>query len=155
MPVVAAGKMTSTGPLIGNDCTDPASVACLDPDRKYMPLPDLGALDAASRYYISVLPDDGYAMGGAAIPSRRQRRSPCMSTNTRFPTAQISVFVFNDNSPLNAAPDLPQEQGLAGFTILLTEAGGTYGALRWPGHPGCLRQPAGHHLQDDLHGTGP
>ena len=43
------------------------------------------------------------------------------------PTGQISVFVFEDNSPLNGDPDLPQEQGLAGFTIFLTEAGGTYG----------------------------
>jgi hypothetical protein len=127
MPVVAAGKMTDTGPLVGNDCSDPASVACLDPDRKYMAMPDLGALDPAARYYISVLPDDGHAMGGAAI--RPGDTAVTVYVNQYpLPTAQISIFVFNDNSPLNAAPDLPQEQGLAGFSILLTEAGGTYGA---------------------------
>lgn len=127
MPVVAAGKMTATGALVGNDCSDPASVACLDPDRKYMAMPDLGALDPAARYYISVLPDDGHAMGGAAV--RPGDSAVTVYVNQYpLPTAQISVFVFNDNSPLNAAPDLPQEQGLAGFNILLTEAGGTYGA---------------------------
>lgn len=127
MPVVAVGKMTAAGPLIGNDCSVAAAVACLDPDRKYMALPDLGALDPAARYYLSVLPDDGYAMGGAAI--RPGDTSVTVYVNKYpLPTAQISVFVFNDNSPLNAAPDLPQEQGLAGFYIFLTEAGGTYGA---------------------------
>ena len=45
-----------------------------------------------------------------------------------LPTAQISVFVFNDNNPINGAPDLPQETGLAGFHVQLIEAGGTYGA---------------------------
>lgn len=127
MPVIAAGKMTATGPLVGNDCSDPASVACLDPDRKYMPLPDLAQLDAGGRYYISVLPDDGHAMGGAAF-STGDNTVTVYVNRYPLPTAQISVFVFNDNSPLNAAPDLPQEQGLAGFNILLTEAGGTYGA---------------------------
>lgn len=127
MPVVAAGKMATAGPVLGNDCTDPASVACLDPDRKYMPLPDLATLDPAGRYYISVLPDEGYAMGGAAIRAGDSAVTVYVNMYP-LPTAQISVFVFNDNSPLNAAPDLPQEQGLAGFNIFLTEAGGTYGA---------------------------
>ncbi len=128
MPVVAAGKMNDGGagpvPVLGNDCSEPASVACLDPDRKYMALP---TLEADGRYYISVLPDDGHAMGGAAIAAG-QTRVTVYVNKYPLPTAQISVFVFNDNSPLNAAPDLPQEQGLAGFNILLTEAGGTYGA---------------------------
>lgn len=124
MPVIAAGKTVDGTPLTGNDCTATDSVACLDPDRKYMPLPKL---DPAKRYYISILPDDGYAMGGAAIPAGASSVTVYVNKYP-LPAAQISVFVFNDNSPLNAAPDLPQEQGLAGFTILLTEAGGTYGA---------------------------
>ncbi|MFS2215010.1 choice-of-anchor Q domain-containing protein [Telluria sp. Tellsp104] len=128
MPVVATGKMAEVGGVAtqqtGNDCSDPASVACLDPDRKYMPLPDL---DPARRYYVSILPDDGYAMGGVAIPAGATTATVYVNKYP-LPAAQLSIFVFNDNSPLNGAPDLPQEQGLAGFTILLTEAGGTYGA---------------------------
>lgn len=123
MPVVAAGKVMGGNPVLGNDCTIPASPACLDPDRQYMPLPNL---DASKRYYISVLPDDGYAMGGAAIAAG-QTSVTVYVNKYPLPTAQISVFVFQDNSPLNGQPDLPQEQGLAGFTIFLTEAGGTYG----------------------------
>ena len=43
------------------------------------------------------------------------------------PTAQISVFVFEDNQAINAIPDLPQEQGLAGFDVKVFDAGGRYG----------------------------
>jgi large repetitive protein len=123
MPVVAVGKMTGNGPVIGNDCTVANSVACLDPDRRYMAMPNL---DPGKRYYLSVLPDSGYAMGGAAI-APDQTSVTVYVNKYPVPTAQISVFVFEDNNPLNSAPDLPQEQGLAGFTIFLTEAGGTYG----------------------------
>ena len=43
------------------------------------------------------------------------------------PTAQITVFVFHDNSPINNAADLPAEEGLAGFRVMLEDAGGRYG----------------------------
>lgn len=123
MPLVATGKVVGGNPLIGNDCEVASSVACLDPDRAYMSLPDL---QPKKRYYISVLPADGYAMGGAAIAAG-QTSVTVYVNKYPLPTAQISVFVFQDNSPLNGQPDLPQETGLGGFTILLTEAGGTYG----------------------------
>ncbi|MEO6353014.1 MAG: hypothetical protein ABIO64_08040, partial [Burkholderiaceae bacterium] len=127
MPVLAAGKVVGGTAVEGNDCTPLTlnSVACLDPDRKYMALPEL---DPNKRYYVSVLPDDGNAMGGAPVVFNAGNGTATVYVNKYpVPTAQISVFVFQDNSPLNAAPDLPQEQGLAGFTIFLTEAGGTYG----------------------------
>ena len=129
MPVLAAGKVAGGAPIIGNDCSDPNNpVGCLDPDRKYMDAASL-ALDPAKRYYVSVLPDDGNAMGGAPVVFDASGNASVTVYVNKFPvpTAQISVFVFEDNSPLNAAPDLPQEGGLAGFTIFLTEAGGTYG----------------------------
>ncbi len=105
------------------------------------------ALDATKRYYVSVLPKQRLPDG------RRRGRSTAhtsvtVTVNTApIPTAQISVFAFNDNQPINNAPDLPQEQGLSGFSVLLFEAGGTYGHLRRPGDPGCLRQSPRHHLQ--------
>ena len=58
----------------------------------------------------------------------RQRDGDGVLNQYEVPTAQISVFVFNDNNPINGAPDLPQETGLAGFHVRLIEAGGTYGA---------------------------
>ena len=44
-----------------------------------------------------------------------------------IPTAQISVFVFRDDAPVNNAPDLPEESGLEGFNVLVFDAGGRYG----------------------------
>jgi hypothetical protein len=99
----------------------------------YMPIRGRGTsasprigLDPAKRYYVSVLPESGYQMGGAAVAAGAT--SVTVTVNTQpIPTAQISVFAFNDNQPINNAPDLPQELGLAGFSVLLFEPGGTYG----------------------------
>lgn len=103
----------------------------------YMPVVDAGnsstspptnlALDPAKRYYVSVLPDGGYQMGGASI-APGQAAVKVVVNKTPIPTAQISLFVFEDNQPINGAPDLPQELGLANFSVTLKEAGGTYGA---------------------------
>ncbi len=38
-----------------------------------------------------------------------------------IPTAQITVLVFQDNQPINAAYDQPAEAGLPGFNIHLTD----------------------------------
>ncbi|MGB8339085.1 MAG: choice-of-anchor D domain-containing protein [Burkholderiales bacterium] len=92
----------------------------------------LASLNRSKPYYISVMPGAGYQMGGAQVPACTAGAS-CPSSVTivvnklPIPTAQITVFAFNDNSPVNGMPDLPQEQGLADFTVTLTEAGGTYG----------------------------
>jgi large repetitive protein len=106
MPVVASGRVGATpkGPSLAG-------------------LP----LDASKRYFISVLPDGGgYQMGGAPLAAGQD--SVTITVNkTPIPTAQIAVFAFEDNQPINNSPDLPQEKGLAGFTVILSEAGGTYG----------------------------
>ena len=44
-----------------------------------------------------------------------------------LPTAQITIFVFKDDQPINNAPDLPEEQGLPGFPIVVEDGGGRYG----------------------------
>lgn len=85
-------------------------------------------LDPAKRYFVSVLPDGGgYQMGGAPLAAGLDSVTIVVN-KTPIPTAQISVFIFHDNQPINGTPDLPQELGLAGFSITLKEAGGTYGA---------------------------
>lgn len=99
----------------------------------YMPVVGKGdstnptiTLDPGKRYYVSVLPNSGYQMGGAQV--KPGQASVTVTVNSQpIPTAQISVFAFNDNQPLNNAPDLPQEQGLEGISVLLFEAGGGYG----------------------------
>ena len=84
------------------------------------------ALNPSGRYFVSILPDEGYQMGGAPVAAGQA--SVVVTVNKLpIPTAQISIFVFEDNQPINGAPNLPQELGLGGFTITLVEAGGTYG----------------------------
>jgi hypothetical protein len=88
--------------------------------------PHAVTLDAAKRYFVSVLPNAGYQMGGAAILGTESSVTIYVQRQP-IPTAQITIFAFEDNRPINNAPDLPVERGLPGFTVLLTEAGGTYG----------------------------
>ncbi len=97
----------------GDDTTPPTDLA-LSPDKAY---------------FISVLPKEqgSYSLGGAPIAAGQQ--SVTVTVNKLpFPTAQISIFVFEDNKPINNAPDLPAEKGLAGFGIIVEDAGGRYGA---------------------------
>ena len=85
--------------------------------------------DAAKRYLVSVLPSAGASMSGAAVPANVTPGSLItVRVHTHpLPTAQISVFVFEDNFPINNIPDQPEERGLAGFKITLEDAGGRYG----------------------------
>jgi hypothetical protein len=119
---------------------NPATNMALEFHRSYMPVIEEGysagpatitVPDGDTHYYISVLPDRNpaglsYTNGGAQV-------APGFGSVTVYvnqlpiPTAQISIFVFEDNQPLNNAPDLPEEQGLAGFKIILEEPGGRYG----------------------------
>ncbi|HLA41041.1 MAG TPA: hypothetical protein VJ417_13655, partial [Candidatus Glassbacteria bacterium] len=85
-------------------------------------------LDPAKRYYVSVLPrSSGFQMGGATI-APGQDTVNIVVNRAPVPTAQISIFVFEDNQPISGTPSLPQERGLVGFSITLKEAGGTFGA---------------------------
>ena len=93
-------------------------------------------LDPAKRYYVSVMPNRDmvnalgqplYQLGGAQI-GKNQGSVTVKMIKGSVPTAQISAFIFEDNQPINGAPDLPEEQGLGGFSVYLVEAGGTYGA---------------------------
>jgi large repetitive protein len=86
----------------------------------------LAGLDSGKRYFISVMPDAGYANGGAPLAAG-QSTIQVLVQPTPLPTAQIRIFVFEDNFPINNAPDLPAEAGLPDFDVLLFEAGGTYG----------------------------
>jgi len=101
-----------------------------------IPLPS-GA--AASRYFISVLPHDGFSMSGVAVNGTQDASIIKIIVNKQpIPTAQISVFAYEDHFPLNNAPDKPaavvpgtvqniQELGLPNFDVLLFDAGGLYG----------------------------
>lgn len=138
MPVVAAGKMAAGVPVVGPVPGDP------DPSRVYQALPEL---DPAKRYYLSVLPDqdgpaNGYQMGAAPV-APGQTSVTVYVNRYPVPTGQLSVHVFQDDHPLNGAPDLPEEQGLAGFFVELIEAGGTYGMSGGPVTQDAYGNPLG------------
>lgn len=106
--------------------------------KSYMPLVAKGEasgsasienLDPGKTYFVSVLPKapGTYTIGGAPIRAG-QTDVKVVLNKLPLPTAQISIFVFEDNYPINNAPDLPEERGLQGFTIILEEAGGRFGA---------------------------
>ena len=122
---------------------DPTTSFGVEFHKSYMPLLDKGHatgpvtldLEEGKRYFVSVLPDSGYAMGGAAI-SLTQSEVTVVVNPMPIPTAQITVFVFEDNQPINNAPDLPQELGLGGFQLRVVDAAGRYG------------QPGGHMMLD-------
>src|SRR5882672_148811 len=126
------------------------------------------ALDPHKRYYISVLPGDaanpfgaayggapdcstagsaaghcGHGMGGAPISFNINNGLPVqvLTQPTPFPPAKLSVFVFEDDFPLNGEQDggggidvlSPNEPGLGGFQItLFDDAGGPGDATGQP-----------------------
>ena len=84
------------------------------------------SVDPSRYYYVTVLPDSGYTIGGGQVKPGQD--SVVVTVNRLpLPTAQITVFVFEDNWPINNAPDLPEEKGLQGFSIILEDAAGRYG----------------------------
>lgn len=91
-----------------------------------IPVPDTG-----KRYFVSVLPFTGHSNGGGAVKFDAAATVTDLTLDvapTPMPTAQISIFAFEDTNPINNAPDLPQEPGLPGFSVLLFDAAGQYGA---------------------------
>ncbi len=76
----------------------------------------------------------GHGMGGASIKPGQQAVDVQLQ-ETPFPTAQVSVFVFEDDKPLNGENDAgggvdvlaPNEPGLGGFELKLFDQGGTLG----------------------------
>jgi large repetitive protein len=112
MPVVAQGDETWTVQWGGSQGVAGTTVT----------------LDNTKHYYVSVLPKNPgtYSIGGAALVLG-EMDVPVYLNALPLPTAQITVFVFHDNFPINNAPDLPQEQGLENFKIIVEDAGGRYG----------------------------
>ncbi len=117
-------------------------------------MPGAVPLDPTKRYYISILPGDaanpfingqttppncttgncGHGMGGAPI-SPGQTAVTVLTQPSPYPPGKLSVFVFEDDFPLNGEQDggggidvlSPNEPGLGGFQIHLWDAMGGNG----------------------------
>ena len=147
MPVVAQGCTGTISCEDGQSVLGQAAVCDLGNgacrtgvSQKTIVLPSQVALDKTKRYYISVLPGDagdaGHAMGGAQIAFVNNAWQPVsiMVEPMPLPTAKLSVFVFEDDHPLNGEHDAgggidtlsPNEAGLGQFNItLFDDVGGT------------------------------
>jgi len=90
--------------------------------------------DPTQPYFISAMPDSGYTIGGASVPAgadavnvivtKYDIYNQAFPNTAGIPTAQVSVLVFEDNASINNAPDLPNEQGLEGFDIIIMDNAG-------------------------------
>ena len=83
---------------------------------------DIDVPEPGKRYFISVLPDSGYAMSGMSFDGG-QNSVTVKVHQFPIPTAQISVLVFQDHNPINNVPDMG-EAGLADFSVILFDLGG-------------------------------
>ena len=69
----------------------------------------------------------GHTMGGASIAPGQSNAKVLVETNP-LQTAQLSIFVFEDNSPTNGDIDGNEEsQGLGGFQITINDTAGRTG----------------------------
>ncbi|MDW7773930.1 MAG: hypothetical protein SCH71_13665 [Desulfobulbaceae bacterium] len=122
MPVLATG-------CAGSDSAWQEAAACSelgfeDPDPAVV-----------NHYYVSVVPRSGYTIGGASFSDNDGSVTVYVNQHP-IETAQITILIFNDKAPINNAPDLPTEEpgtgpgqtDMSGFTILVEDAGGRYGA---------------------------
>jgi large repetitive protein len=74
------------------------------------------------RFFVSVLPESGYTMGGA--PRAIGQSVVTVTVHPLpIPTAQVSILAFVDQGPINNAFD-EGEQGLGGCTVKIFDAAG-------------------------------
>ncbi len=80
-------------------------------------LPDDG------RYFVSVLPDSGHTMSGTTVAAGQADVTVIVNPYP-MPTSQVSILAFHDNMAINLVPDLPFEEGLPGFSVVVADAAG-------------------------------
>ncbi|MCK9529941.1 MAG: right-handed parallel beta-helix repeat-containing protein [Gammaproteobacteria bacterium] len=135
---VVPGETCVMDPANPGDASNMAECLSVDFHRSYMPVVAEGYhndalpnLDPGKHYFVSILPysaggENGSGLSGSPIKPG-QTAVNVVVNDLPTPTAQIRIFVFHDNYPINNAPDLPEEQGLAGFRVLLFDAAGRFG----------------------------
>lgn len=95
-------------------------------------------IDAKKHYILSVVPNFVQDQFGTYFASYNMSATtilPGQTTATVYVNAsplvaaQIVVFAFQDNHPINGEPDQDGEVGLAGFTVRVDDGGGRYGQI--------------------------
>lgn len=122
--------------LVEEDTTHPVAIGALVADslgvsihKGYAPVVAAGDsndlspitnLNPAGRYYISILVDASYGMGGTEVAAG-QSAATIIVNRLPIPTAQMLVFVFEDNKSISGIAEIPAEHGLADFSIRIDE----------------------------------
>jgi len=149
MPVIASG---CTGPISCQTANQKVAGTAVAADATRYVTPDQVVLDPTKWYFISILPGDGanpaitgnfgdvrqcwsgsgntasfaancgHSMGGTSIRPA-QTAATVKIQPTPLTPAQLSVYIYEDNAPLNGDPD-EAEQGLGGFEIIVVDVGG-------------------------------
>ena len=170
---VPAGCSATAGQHVQVVC-DVGNGACRSTATQQTPVnPSQVYLDPTKRYYLSVLPGDaanpfynasptGHGMGGASIgidpnTSVQQSSVTVYSQPSPYQPSKLSVFVFEDDFPLNGEHDggggidviAPNEPGLGGFEIVLWDAMGGNGDFTGQMTHDMFNQP----LSNALDGT--
>ncbi len=142
MPVVATGCV---GPV---SCGSGQTVGGVAQAPVPETTPDQAMLDPARRYYLSILPGDGsppgHAMGGGRVVAVTSSTGAFSSwapltvklEGTPLVTAQMSIYLYEDNNPTNGQNDLG-ENPLGGFNVILFDPAGRTGDV---GRPADLRR---------------
>lgn len=162
MTIVATGCVGAVSCGSGQSILDPTTgVRVVVSDAEALAkqsMPAQVALDPTKNYYLSVLPGDGsppgHAMGGGEVKLLTPTSWAPLTLKLQaspLPTAQLSVYVYEDNNPTNGQDDL-NETGLGGFNVILFDPAGrtgdvagqqSYDAFNMPlsnyllGRPGC------------------
>jgi hypothetical protein len=74
--------------------------------------------DVSKRYLVSVMPDAGGTISGAPVEPGQAMVSVVVPVHP-LPTAQFSIYTFQDDSPINGAPDIPAEAALPDCSVLV------------------------------------
>jgi len=126
---LAVGFHQSYMPVVAKGCVGFGGLAC----NEVIPGVDgVPALDPTKNYYVSVVPRSGASIGGASYSTTTG--ATVYVSEHPIPTAQITIVIYEDNNPINNAIDLPPENSaingtdMSGFTIVVEDAGGRYGA---------------------------
>jgi len=148
MPVVAQGctgeKSCETGQSVLGQaaaCDIGNGICRTGVSEKTAVLPGEVVLDPTKRYYISVLPGDGFdaghAMGGSPVfyHNGAWQAVNVIVEPMPLPPSTVSAFVFEDDYPLNGEDDTgggvdvlaPNEPGLGGFQVYIYDNVGQFG----------------------------
>ncbi len=143
MPLVATGCVGDISCGKGQQMGGSTANVVRQPDTRVSDV----ALDPNKYYYISILPGDaanafisatgdpstctaatcGHTMGGVNIYPGQKTATVLVEPNP-LQTAQLSVYVFEDNNPTNGDIDgVEENQGLGGFQITINDTAGRTG----------------------------